>query len=375
MSRIYLDHASTSPLRESARAAMAEVADAGSHGLLGDPGRIHAEGMAARATLEDARDRVAHWLGVRARQVVFTSGATESIAAVSWVAVSGGGHVVSSAVEHSAVRTWAQRCADTEVGVDPTGTVDVEELSDAVRDDTAIVHLQWANHEVATMQPVAEAVAALDAMPGLLHVDAAQAGPAAPQVARSGADVVTLSGHKLGGPTGIGVTVVRRNLRLAPLMVGGDQERARRAGVENIAAAVGLAAVADELASTGAGELDRLAGLSSQVIDWAARTDGVSLLGHPDERAPHLVCLALDGIEPQPVLLGLDQRGVAVHSGSSCSSEAFEPSPVLLAMGVDAQRSLRISAGWSSTEADVDRALSALDEVLSELRALGRGTR
>lgn len=397
MTRSYLDHASTSPIRPCARDAMQEVLAATSSGLLGDPARLHAEGISARDTLEGARESVAHWLGVRPRQVVFTSGATESIATASWTAwrePSAPKHVVGSAVEHSAVRAWAARGPHTEVPVDRHGLVDPERLVDATRPDTALVHLQWANHEVATRQPV-EQVAELLAggvdlrdssrsarrsgtpVPAagaphvaLLHTDAAQAGAAAPQAVASGADLVSLSGHKLGGPAGIGVLVVRRNLRIGPLFVGGDQERARRAGMENVAAAVGLAAVAEELSSSGDEETRRLAALGDRLVDWAERADGIQLLGHPGRRAPHLVCLALEGLEPQPVLLGLDQRGVAAHSGSSCSSEAFEPSPVLEAMGVDAQRSLRLSVGWSTTQADVDAAISALEEVLADLRSM-----
>ena len=155
------------------------------------------------------------------------------------------------------------------------------------------------------------------------------------------------------------------------MLVGGDQERARRAGIENLAAVLGLAAVADELRLGGSHELDTMRRLTERLADWADHTDGVSVLGDPHDRAAHIVCLALEGVEPQPVLLGLDQRGVAVHSGSSCSSEAFEPSPVLAAMGVNAQRSMRLSVGWSTTDADIDRTLGALDEVLSSLRALG----
>ena len=154
-----------------------------------------------------------------------------------------------------------------------------------------------------------------------------------------------------------------------PLLVGGDQERARRAGMENVPALIGLGAAAKELATSLPAERARCERLAGRIVDWAAGAEGVQLLGHPTERLPHLVCLGLEGVEPQPVLLGLDRVGVAVHSGSSCSSEALEPSPVLEAMGVDAERSLRISVGWSSTDADVDRLLDALPSVIDSLRA------
>jgi cysteine desulfurase len=174
---------------------------------------------------------------------------------------------------------------------------------------------------------------------------------------------MSVSAHKLGGPAGIGALLVRRGLRLRPLLVGGDQERARRAGLENVPAIVGFAAAA-ELAPT-----DERA-LTDRVLAAVPSLDGVQVYGDPERRLPHIVCLGIDGIEPQAVLLGLDRAGIAAHSGSACSSEALEPSPVLHAMGVDAHRSLRISVGWSSTEDDIDELLKALPEVIASLRAL-----
>jgi len=330
--------------------------------------------MTSRVALETAREQVAGLLGARPREVVFTSGATESIAAATHgarTAHDGAAHVVSTAVEHSAVLRWAERGPHTVVAVDGHGRVDPDDLMGAVRDDTALVHLQSANHEVGTHQPVEEVVPACRERGVPVHVDAAQSLADLPRVVDLGADLTSVSGHKLGAPAGIGLLVVRRGLRVQPLLVGGDQERARRAGLENVAAAMGLAAATDELAERGAGELDHHGRLTEAIRSWAERAEGVEVLGHPEHRIPHLVCLALAGVEPQPVLLGLDQRGVAVHSGSSCSSEALEPSPVLAAMGVDAQRSLRLSVGHDTTAEDVTTALGHLDEVLAGLRALG----
>lgn len=363
--------------------------------IVGDPGRIHEEGMAARVALEAAREEVATLVGARSRSVVFTSGATEAVAAAVWGAAaravernpSGGPpHQVVTAVEHSAVRLAAERSGPvTVVGVDGGGRVDVGAVLDAIGPDTAAVHVQWGNHEVGTTQPVAEVVAACRERGVLVHVDAAQAAGRVPLAFdQLGADLLSLSGHKLGGPTGTGALLVRRGLRIPPLLLGGDQERARRAGLEPVAALVGLGAACATLASPSAAPqgdgshptvLDAEAavavGLADRIRGAVAALDGVHVYGDPDRRLPHLVCLGIEGIEPQGVLLGLDRAGIAAHSGSACSSESLEPSPVLEAMGVDAHRSLRLSVGWSSTDADVDLLLDALGPTIDRLRALG----
>ncbi len=373
--RVYLDHASTSPMLPAARAAVREWID--QDAAAGDPGRIHQDGMRSRSAVEGAREQVAAWLGCRPRSVVFTSGATRAIAAASWGARErdpNRQHVVFAAVEHSAVRQWAERGPHSVVGVDRTGRIDPEELLDAVRDDTALVHVQWGNHEVGTLQPVEQVVAACRDRGVLVHVDAAQAGGRVPlPLGELGADLVSVSGHKAGGPTGTGALVVRRGLRIPPLLVGGDQERARRAGLEHVLGIVGLGAAAAELCETQASLVVAMRRRTDGIRSWAADAGGVEVLGATaDASLPHLVCLGISDVEPQPVLLGLDARGISVHSGSSCSSEALEPSPVLAAMGVDADRSLRISVGWSTTDEDVETCTTALADVLADLRALRR---
>jgi cysteine desulfurase len=373
--RAYLDHASTSPLRPAAAAAIGDLLRPLDGVAAGDPGRIHAEGMRSRVAVERAREQVAEFLGARSREVVFTSGATESVATASFGARAregAGGHVVLAAVEHSAVREWAARGEATVVGVDRTGRVDPDELLAAVRPDTALVHVQWGNHEVGTVQPVAEVVAACRERGVLVHVDAAQAVGRVPVAfTELGADLLSVSGHKFGGPPGTGALLVRRGLRLPPLLVGGDQERARRAGMENTLGVVGLGAAAEAAGATAYEEAVASRALTDRVRAWASGADGVAVVGaEPDGALPHLVCLTFQDVEPQPVLLGLDQAGVAVHSGSSCSSESLEPSPVLEAMGVDAHRSLRVSVGWDSTASDIDRLLDALPAVLTRLRSL-----
>lgn len=372
MSRHYLDHASTTPVRPEAVEAMLPWL---APGAAADPGRVHTEGRMARVALEAARDGVAALLGARSREVVFTSGATESINTAVWMAGERGRHVVCPAVEHSAVRDASARAAGgdvTWVGVDRLGRVDPDEVMAAVRpgpDGTALVHLQWGNHEVATTQPVADVSARCRDAGVLVHVDAAAAvGHVPVDFAALGADLLSVSGHKFGAPPGTGALLVRRGLRLRPLLVGGEQERARRAGFENVPALIGFGAAAAAVDVDAEGALQRR--LTERVLAFASTIDGVVVLGDPVDRLPHLVCLSVDGVEAEPVLLGLDQAGVAVHSGSSCSSESLEPSPVLEAMGVEAERSLRVSVGWPSTDADIDAFCDALPGVLDRLRAL-----
>ena len=339
----------------------------------GDPARIHLEGQQARAVVEEAREAVAVLFGARSREVVFTSGATESIAAATFGATERGEHVVAAAVEHSAVRLSSERHALTLVGCDRLGRIDPDEVLAALRPDTSLVHIQWGNHEVGTLQPVEAVAAACRARGVLVHVDAAQANGHVPVSLRAaGADLVSVSAHKMGGPPGVGALLVRRGLRLRALLVGGDQERARRAGLENLPAIVGWGAAAAALTDErAAGEEAAARRHTEQVLAAAAALDGVRVYGDPVRRLPHIVCLGVEGVEPQAVLLGLDQAGIAVHSGSACASEDLQPSPVLEAMGVDAHHSLRVSVGWSTTDDDIDALLAALPEVLSRLRALG----
>ncbi len=351
--------------------------------LVGDPGRIHEEAMASRVALETAREQVASLVGARAREVVFTSGATEAIAtAVAGAAarsidrdvVGDGGrpHQVITAVEHSAVRLAAERAGHvTVVPVGATGRVDADEVLDAITEATAAVHVQWGNHEVGTVQPVAEVVAACRERGVLVHIDAAQAvGRVEIDFGALGADLLSLSGHKVGGPAGTGALLVRRGLRIPPLLLGGDQERGRRAGLEPVAALVGLGAAAAALEGSIAEEIVAARRRTDRLRAAAGTIDGVASYGDPDHRLPHLVCLGIEGVEPQGVLLGLDRSGVAAHSGSACSSESLEPSPVLEAMGVDAHRSLRLSVGWSTSDADVERAIEALPATIGRLRSL-----
>jgi cysteine desulfurase len=328
-----------------------------------------------RVAVEEAREQNAALFGARPREVVLTSGGTESVASAVFGALARtpGGHVVTTAVEHSSVLEAVQRACPTAtvVGVDRSGRYSADDVVGAIRPDTALVTVQLANHEVGTVQPAAEVAAACRERGVLVHVDACAASGHGPvSFADLGADLCSHTAHTFGGPKGVGALLVRRGLRIPPLLLGGSQERARRGGLEDVPAIVGFGAAAAAVASSMAAEtaLDRAR--TDRIAALAAAVPGVVRHGDPVDRLPHLVCLGVDGVEAEPILLALDQRGVAVHSGSSCSSELLEPSPVLAAMGVDAERSLRVSTGWSTVDADVERFGTAFADAVAQLRAL-----
>ena len=380
MARVYLDHASTTPPRPEALAAL----EAWAHLPPGDPGRIHQDGRTVRDALETARAQVSELLGVVARQVVFTSGGTEAINAAVWGATRAqpGAPVLCAAVEHSAVRDASARAAPLEVlAVDGSGRLDVdalrERLGAASLPAPALVHCQWANHEVGTIQPVHEVVDLCKQAGVTVHVDAAAAcGHVVTDLGALDADLVSVSAHKLGAVPGAGALVVRRGNRFEPLLVGGEQERGRRGGLEAIPALLAFGRVAAALAADGGLALHDEATAARRLIDHvlgaALAVEGVEVVGPPapEDRLPSLVCLGVHGVEAEPVLIGLDRAGVAVHSGSACSSESIEPSPVLEAMGVDPSHSLRVSVGWSSTEEDCRVFAATFSGVVEDLRSL-----
>jgi cysteine desulfurase len=294
-----------------------------------------------------------------------------------------GAPILCAGVEHSAVRDASVRAAPVEdLGVDRTGRIDVEALRARLDDGTearpALVHCQWGNHEVGTLQPVGEVVALCREAGVTVHVDAAAAcGHVPMDLGELDADLVSLSAHKLGGTPGAGALLVRRGSRFEPLLVGGDQERGRRAGLEPIPALLAFGAAAGALAADGGRGVREEADVARRqiavVVEAALGVDGVEVVGaDPDARLPHLVCFGVHGVEAEPVLIGLDRAGVAVHSGSACSSESVEPSPVLEAMGADPSHSLRVSVGWTTTDADCAAFSDAFARVVADLRALRR---
>lgn len=371
----YLDYASTAPLHPAARAALMTAYDDG----WADPGRLYGVARRARIALDDARARVAAVLGARADEVSFTASGTASVHLAVLGALRGraraGNRLVVSSVEHSSVLAAAEQHAAAggvvvPVPVSREGRVDVAALSTALSDDTALVSLQHANHEVGTLQPVAQ-VGALCAARGVpLHVDAAQSVGRVPvDLIELGASLLSASAHKWGGPPGVGVLVVRKGVRWRSPLPADDRERRRVAGFENVPAIVAAAAALEARQSELADEAVRLSALVERIrAEVPQRVSGVEVVGDPVDRLPHIVtfsCLYVDG---EALLHELDRHGLAVSSGSSCTSSTLQPSHVLEAMGVLTHGNIRVSLGRESDPADVERLLDVLPGVVAQLR-------
>jgi cysteine desulfurase len=379
--RIYLDHNATTPLDPAARAAMLPFLE----GSFGNPSSVHAAGRRARDAVEEARAAVAALCGALAEEVVFTSGGTESdnlaLRAGLEAAVARGRarHLIVAAVEHPAVRECAaalgrEGALVTELPVDARGRLDPDDLRRALRPDTALVSIQAANHEIGNVYPVAELGAVAREAGALFHCDAVQA---AGRVRLDGGaarpDLVSISAHKLYGPTGVGALCVRRGLDLAPLVAGGGQERGRRPGTENVVGIVGFGAAAAVAARRLQADAARVAALRDRLEGALLRLPGARLHGDPDpaRRVPGTVNVGFDGVEGALVAQSLDLAGVCVSTGAACSSGSLEPSPVLLALGrsrAEAATAVRFSLGRGTTAAEVDEVAALLPAILGRAR-------
>ena len=371
----YLDHASATPLDERARVALLAALDE-----FADPLRVHGDGLAAKRLLDDSRATVAGALGAQPDEIVFTSGGTESVALAIWGGVRPvrelGTRIVTTTIEHPAVGGVLQTL-ETDgfesvlVEVDHNGSIDLDAFAAEIRrPGTLLASVHHANHEVGTIQPIAECARLCSEAGVLFHTDACQTVGHLPVDAPAlGVDLLSISGHKFGGPPGIGALYVRRGVPIAAYPCGDDRERRRRSGVENVP---GVAAMAAALET-------RLEGMNDEVArGWALtdtiragiaeRVEGASVHGHATQRVPHLVCFSVPDLDAEIMSMALDDRGFRIAAGSNCSGAAGEASSVLEHMGVASTASFRIGVGPDTTEDDAERLLATLPSLVSDLR-------
>jgi cysteine desulfurase len=381
--RIYLDHNATTPVA-------AEVADRMTATLredYGNPSSVHHFGQRAKAAIDDARSAVAALVGGDASEIVFTSGGTESDNfAVRGVAEAleptGRRHLVTTTIEHEAIvntfKALAKRgFSTTAVKVDQTGIVAPDALNEALTDQTALVTVMHANNEIGTIQPVTEIARMARARGIVVHTDAVQsAGKIPVDVKALGVDLLSISAHKIYGPKGVGALWIRRGLRLLPQMTGGKHERSRRAGTENVAGIVGMGVAAQLARAKMDAEGLRLAALRDRLEEGVlASVSGTAINGARTPRVPNTTNISFDRVEAESLLIALDLAGIAVSTGSACSSGTLEPSHVLKAMGFPSHRtqnSIRFSLGAANTDADVDRVIAVLPGIVEKLRSLTR---
>lgn len=379
---IYLDHAATTPVAPSVLEAMLPYFTR----VYGNPSSIYWLAREARKALDQARQTVATVLGARPTEIIFTSGGSESdnlaLKGAAFAARGGGNHIITTAVEHHAVLHAAQHLEKfgfdvTYLPVNSDGLVDLAELERAITDRTILVSVMTANNEVGTIQPIAEISRIVKARNKKItvHTDAVQAaGVLDLNVQKLGVDMLSLSSHKFYGPKGVGVLYVRRATPFTAQQQGGSQERNRRAGTENVPGIVGTAAALKLATERRESNNARCAALRDRL--WAQireRIDHVKINGHPTERLPGNLNLALGYVEGESVLLNLDLLGVAASSGSACSSASLEPSHVLTAMGLSNEQShgsLRFTVGPENTEEEIDYVGTVLPDIVAKLRAM-----
>jgi cysteine desulfurase len=346
-----------------------------------NPSSAHAAGRRARSALDEARERVAAALGATAREVVFTSGGTESInlalKGAAWAGSAKGHRIVVSAVEHHAVDHAARHLERfgfevATVPVDSYGRVDPDEVDAAITDRTVLVSVMTANNEVGTIQPIAEIGERLRRHRGVLfHTDAVQAAPwLALDVGALGVDLLSIAGHKLGGPKGVGALYVRRGTNLVAQQHGGGQERYRRAGTEDVACATGLATSLDLAVAERPIAVPRVARLRNRLATTVV-SRGVVLTGHPTERLPNSLSVLVGGVDGAEVATALDLDGLECSTGSACATGSDEVSHVLAAMGFpeeEAHGALRLSLGRATTDDEIDRAMALIPETVARIR-------
>jgi cysteine desulfurase len=383
--RVYFDYNATTPLATEVRNAIVGAMDE----VYGNASSVHHFGQQAKAAIDDARSSVAALINADASEIVFTSGGTESDNfAIRGVAEAieptGRRHLIASAIEHEAVLNTLKALArrgwhTTLLPVEQSGIVSPDRLREAMTKETALVSVMHANNEIGTVQPIAELAGIAHAGGALMHTDAVQSvGKIPVDVRELGVDLLSLSAHKFNGPKGTGALWIKRGTRMVPTMTGGKHERNRRAGTENVPAIVGLGVGARLAAKKLTSEGDRVAGLRDRLEEGILQSvSGTAINGVRSPRVPNTTNISFDRVEAESLLIALDLEGIAVSTGSACSSGTLEPSHVLRAMGLPAHRtqnSLRFSLGSLSTAEEVERVIEVLPRLVEKLRGLTKKT-
>ena len=384
MRRVYLDNNATTPVAPEVSEAMHPYL----HEDYGNASSVHWYGQRAREAVEQARDQVVRLINAHPSEIIFTSGGTEGGNTAVLGAVeaarprpgAGPKHVVSTPIEHTAVLYAARalerrRIEVTYVPVGSSGVIDPADVKRAIRPETVLISVMFANNEIGTLQPLEEIGQLAREYRTVFHTDAVQAvGKVPVDVEELGVDLLSLSAHKLYGPKGVGALYVRKGTRLEPLMYGGHDERDRRPGTENVPGIVGLGAAAELASKHLAQDAPRLAALRDRLeAGILARVEGAFVNGDPAHRQPNTLNMRFEGVKGEALVMALDLEGVACSTGSACSSGSIEPSHVLAAIGLScdqARSSIRLSLGRYNTEADVGQALEVLPQVVERLRAL-----
>ena len=376
MRRVYLDNNATTPVLPEVLEAMQPYF--GEH--FGNASSIHHHGQETRAAVERARESVAALLGCRASEVVFTSGGTEADNLAIFGLVRSGDHIVTSTIEHHAVlnackHLAAQGCEVTYIPVDGRGLVDLADVKRAIRPNTKLITIMFANNETGVIEPVAEIGQIAAEADIYFHTDAVQAAGKIPiDVSQIGCDLLTISGHKLHAPQGVGALYVRKGTPLEPMLYGGSHERSRRAGTENVPGIVGLGKAAESArAGLERGDDLKMAAARDHLEGELLEIKATGLNGQGAPRVPNTTNIYFDGIEGEALVIALDLKGLAVSTGAACSSGAIEPSHVLTAMGLRPDRakaSIRFSLGKQNVAEDIDFALDLMPETVGRLREL-----
>lgn len=381
MRKVYLDNNATTRMREEVLEAMLPYYK----DIYGNASSVHEFGRRARRAIDDAREKLAHALGASSpEEVIFTSGGTESdnfaIKGVAHALKSKGGHIITSSIEHHAVLKTCKFLEKegfevTYLHVDKDGIIDLDELRRSITDKAILISIMYANNEMGTVEPIEEIGKLAKAKGVYFHTDAVQAVGKIPfEVKNLNTEIVSMSGHKIYGPKGIGALYIRKGTKIRPQMHGGHHEMNKRAGTENVAGIVGLGKAAELAKKEVLEEAKKLKELRDYLYNGiTSNIEDVTLNGHPDKRLPNTLNVGFKYLEGESIILNLDMEGVAVSTGSACTSGTLEPSHVLTAMGVDpadTQGSIRFSLGRDNSKEEMDYVLGVLPPIIKRLRAM-----